>query len=113
MTKSNKGFKIVDGPTVAGLKRAFCDALGENDCSTRFSVDTGIAVGTAPTSAAVLANISVKLMSLGYEGGCGTDFIFGGHITRSDNSLPKDLKRGDCVRGYYNAKKREGRIKAL
>ena len=97
--KNPTQWKISNGPSTAGLKRAWADAFGENDASTRFELEANGPFTTA------FSSVSVKVTRIEYESGCGHSFNFGGYIT-SDSSLDKLVGRN--VKGHYSGKSRSG-----
>lgn len=91
---------IHDGPTVNGIKTAFCNSYGENDASTRFTVRLAEDVV-----------LSVKLNTLQYEDGSGHNFNFKGYVTQVSPERCDNNMVGKTVDGFYDAKNRNGVIK--
>ncbi|MDL2328049.1 hypothetical protein LJC64_05325 [Ruminococcaceae bacterium OttesenSCG-928-A11] len=108
--KSNR-IKILNGPTLNGLKTAFCNAYGENDASTRFELD----MHDEENDKNML--ISFKLIGLSYDelrdpddghrlaGFC---FVFKGVITNAGSWDFFDEWECVVLNGFYNTKTRKG-----
>ena len=102
---SSKQWKITNGPTLNGLKTAFCNAFGENDASTRFEIEL-----SNHEKQEFKTEISFKLTKLGYEDGSGHRFVFYGRITTAQSRHFAEKYEGESFDGYYDTKKRIGCI---